>query len=129
MLVAAALLGCGTGTSHIPNGKRQFISISISPVTAESQVQYTATGTYSDGTKISPLTALWSVGNPWVQPANPIATPSVDATGLACCTDTNGTITGTFTIEATAPVDPHIPISQMGPTTPQVDGTAQLTCP
>ena len=121
LLVACLLVACGT--THMPNGELQ--SISISPSTARSQAQFTAKGSFSDGTRVSPLPALWSPGNPWVQPMSEIVTITVDANGKAAC----ASIAGTFTIEATAPVDPHFALSQMGPMTPQISGMAQLTCP
>jgi hypothetical protein len=99
-------------------------SVSISPATASGQVQFAATGTYSDGSKVTPLTALWSDNNPWVQ-NNIVPKISLDANGMASCP----TVAGTYSIWATAPVDPQIPLSQMGAATLEVHGTAQLTCP
>ena len=103
----------------------QLKSITISPATATGQSQVIASGSYSDGTSVSPLPVLWSEGNPWVK--NEVAPEgiSVSASGMASCNP----VVGTFTVEATAPVDPHIPVSQMDMMTRQVHGTAQLTCP
>jgi hypothetical protein len=50
---------------------------------------------------------------------------SVNANGLAICTAFSGTVT----IEATAPQDPNLPLSQMSMMTQNVSGMAQLTCP
>jgi len=116
LLIAFSMLACGSSN--------RLQSIRISPATASSHAQFTATGTYADGSKVVPLDALWSQNSPWVK--NQIADKiSVDANGMASCL----TAAGTFSIQATAPVDPHVPLSQMGPTTLQVYGTAQLTCP
>ena len=58
LLVVVPVLSCGT--NHGP-----LKSISISPAVATGQSQFTATGTYSDGSIVSPIVVLWSEGNPW----------------------------------------------------------------
>jgi hypothetical protein len=118
LLVVASVLSCGANHG-------QLKSISISPAAATGQAQFTATGTYSDGSKVSSVPALWSEGNPWVSSDVAPVRIVVTQSGLASCNP----VVGTFTVVATAPVDPHILVSQMGLTTPQVRGTAQLTCP
>lgn len=120
LLIAFFVLACGSSNMFQSTLK----SISVTPSTANDQAQFTATGTYADGRKVSPLTALWSEGSPWV--SSLIAPPgiTVDATGFASCNRT-----GTYTVEATAPADPHVPLAQIGPTTPQVSGMAQIICP
>jgi len=121
LLIAISIVACGNG-----NGNRQLQSITVSPASARSQAQFTATGKYTDGSTVSPLTALWSQDNPWIKAQIvPVEIVVDSTTGMASC----GSIAGTFTVDATAPVDPHFPVSQMQPTTPQVSGTAQLTCP
>ena len=125
-LIAITMLACGTNNRH---GLLQ--SMTISPATADAQnvpngqVQFTATGTYTDGTKVSPLAVLWWPNQPWtLVPQTPIVI-SLDSKGVASCRQASGT----FGIWATAPVDPHIPLPQMTMRTPQVVATAQLTCP
>lgn len=119
LLVACMMVACGT--SHGP----LLQSVTISPATASGQAQFTATGFYSNGSKVTPLPVLWFPVQPWyVPPMNPVNHGSVDETGKAVCG-----VTGSFSVFATAPVDPHFPLSQMTPTTPQVSGMAQLTCP
>jgi hypothetical protein len=127
-LVSIIMLGCG---SNIPNGQLQ--SVTISPAAADAQdfpngqVQFTATATYSDGTRLKPATALWTPGLPWsLNPQVPWPAIMLDSTGLASCGSAGP---GTFVIYATAPLDPHFPLSKMTMTTPQMTGTAQLTCP
>jgi len=121
LLVVCVLAACGT--SYLPG--RQLQSVTISPATAGSQAQFTATGFYSDGSKVTPLPARWFPSKPWyVPPMNPLNWGSVDETGKASCG-----VTGSFGVFATAPVDPNFPLSQMTPTTPQVFGSAQLNCP
>jgi hypothetical protein len=50
---------------------------------------------------------------------------SIDANGVAQC---NG-FTGIVTIQATAPSNPGMPLSQMTTMTMNVIGQAQMTCP
>jgi hypothetical protein len=75
-------------------------------------------------TPVTPLPALWFAIRPWYSAANPLQFFNLDATGKASC---NG-ITGTFSVVATAPVDPRFLFPQMDSTTPQVSGMAHLTC-
>lgn len=118
LLTAVLMLACGTSN-------RQLQSIIVSPVAATSQAQFTATGIYTDGSKVTPLAVMWFPGpNPWSMgvAAEPI---TLDAQGMASCL----TFTGTYSVDAFAPVDPSVPISKIGPTIPLVRGEAQLTCP
>lgn len=118
LLVAALILSCGA--NHGP-----LKSISITPAVAAGQAQFTATGMYLDGSKVSSLPVVWSEGNPWVKSEIVPEGITVSPSGMASCNP----VVGTFTVEATAPVGPHVSLSQMDMTTPQVHGTAQLTCP
>ncbi len=118
IVLAISMMDCGSSN-------RQLQSVTISPNTANSQAQFTATGSYSDGSKVTSLPALWFPLRPWYNAANPVQFFTLDATGGASC---NGNA-GTFNVVATAPTDPGFPLSQMSSTTPQVSGTAQLTCP
>lgn len=113
--------GCGSN--------RQLRSITVTPATADaknfsnSQVQFTATGTYTDGSTSSSLSVRWSIDNPFNPPPLPTGI-SLSGSGLAACTG----FAGTVTITPTAPMDPSIPITSMTMSTPHVTGTAQLTC-
>jgi len=117
-LVAAALLACGSS-------RRQLQSITLNPATAHGQAQFTATGFYSDGSTVTPLPAKWFTIMPWYKELNFVQFFDLDDTGKASC---NGNA-GTFDVVASAPVDPHVPLSQMTPTSAQVSGRAHLTCP
>ena len=120
LLIFVTASGVSCGTSH-----GQLKSINISPGVAAGQAQFTATGTYADGHQVRPLDVFWSEGNPWVQNDTAPQELVVSQTGMASCNP----LVGTFTIEATAPVNPYVPLSQMDMMTPQVHGTAQITCP
>jgi hypothetical protein len=129
--IAAILLmivSCG-GNSMMTMSARQLQSITVSPTSADAKnsggmVQFTATGNFN----MDPMTAMtpvrWSIGNPFS--AQPVpAGVSVDMNGLAQCSGFNGMVT----IEATAPMDPNMPLSKMTMMTMNVSGMAQLTCP
>lgn len=111
----------------------QLQSITVTPQNAmaqnftNKQVQFTATENFNFPPGPGNTPVLWSIGNPFsMDPAQPTpAGVSVDANGLATCT----TFSGTVTIEATAPQDPNLPLSQMTMMTRSVSGMAQLTCP
>ncbi len=142
VLLLLVIAGCG-GSSMTAN-TRMMQSIMVTPASADAQnfanaqVQFTATATFN----MAPMTVtspsvLWSVGNPSFMSATPTPMsmsmgtsaastgPSITANGLAQC---NG-FTGIVTIEATAPADPGIPISQMNSMMRTVSGMAQMTCP
>jgi hypothetical protein len=121
VLIALSTLACGSGN-------RQLQSMSISPASASGQVQFTAVGTSSGASHTSAVSALWWTNPPWTYPPTPnVVFITVSSSGLAQCN--SSAPTGTYMIWAVAPVDPHVPLSQMSMTTPQVVATAQLTCP
>jgi hypothetical protein len=136
------ITGCGGTTAMTSTRVMQSLMVSPAAVDAQNfangQVQFTATATFN----MAPMTVmsppvLWSVGNPSFMSAAPTPTsnmsmavapppgPSISANGLAQC---NG-FTGLVTIEATAPADPNMPISQMSQMTRNVTGMAKLSCP
>jgi hypothetical protein len=123
-----AIISCGGMSTMMSN--RQLQSITISPSSADAMnfsngmVHFTAMGRYN----MAPMTAntpvLWSLGNPFSSQPIP-AGVSIDANGVAQCSGFMGMIT----IEATSPMDPNMPVSQMNMNTMNVVGMAQLTCP
>lgn len=117
LVSVSAVSGCG-------GGSRTLTAISVSPTSARGQEQFTATGTFSDSQRVTPLPAFWTIGPPFVLTPIP-AGVSLSSTGLAQCTS----LVGTVTIWATAPVDPNINLSQMSMKTKTVSGKAQFTCP
>lgn len=118
LMIVVPLLACGGGAN------KRLRSIVVSPTTAIGQAQFVATGVYTDGSKLSPLPVLWSEHNPWsmISVADEIG---VRSDGKVSCMSA----AGTFPVTASAPIDPLVPISKMGPTTPQVSGSATITCP
>jgi hypothetical protein len=102
-------------------------SLTVSPTAADGQVQFRASGTRVNGSQLSSVAVLWWNSPPWTTNPTPLGI-TIDENGNATC-PTNPVITGRFPVWATAPVDPNTPVSQMTAMTPQVVGTAQLTCP
>lgn len=121
-LLGLSLLACGSGTP-------QLESISISPATATAQgptsgtVQFTATGTYTDGRTVSPLQVYWGFHAPWIKIPDPGGV-TVNSNGLAQCT----TFKGTTGIVAMAPMNPKTTLTEMTMTTSVATGVAHLTC-
>ena len=128
LLLSYGLLlpGCGYQGPHL------LESITISPnpaVTTIGSVQLVATGIYSTSPKIvTPLQVNWYgpayPGNSGS--ATPCAVdrcPTISSTGLLSC----GTgFTGTFTVNATAPLNPQDSLTAEN--VPFVTGTATATC-
>jgi hypothetical protein len=119
LFIALSLLGCGSSN-------RQLQSLSISPASGVTQVQFTAMGTFRDSGKTEPVNALWWTTQPWTYPPVPFIV-TVSSTGFAQCQVFAPA--GTYTIFAVVPVDPSFPVSQMNMSTKQVSATAQITCP
>jgi len=117
-----ALISCGTSSAKLK-------SISITPAIADAkdfsngQVQYTAAGTYSDGSQVKPLMVLWSAGPPWVVTSWDV---QVNGNGIASC---GASPAGTYPIWAGAPISQSTTVPMMNQSTPMVTATAQLTCP
>ena len=117
------------GLSLSCNTQPQLESISISPSAAsaqdsqQGQVHFVATGTYSDGSVVTPLPVIWGFHAPWIKIPDH-AGITIDSDGLTQCT----TFKGTESIVAIAPVNPGVPLSAVNVTTPAVTGTAHLTC-
>lgn len=119
--LALALISCGS--------TNKLQSISITPATADAKgfpngkVQYTAAGTYTDGTQVKPLTVLWSPGPPWIMTPWAI---QVNGDGVASCGTSPA---GTYPVWAGAPTNASTSVSSMNQSTPMVTATAQLICP
>lgn len=134
LLLCLSSVACGGNTMLIGAvAPSQLQSITVTPQNAmaqnftNKQVQFTANESFNLPPAAGNTPVLWSIGNPFsMDPTQPTpAGVSVNANGLATCT----TFSGTVTIEATAPQDPNISLSQMSMMTQNVSGIAQLTCP
>ena len=102
------LVSCG--------GPNQLQSILVNPAVAAGQAQFTATGVFSSGTKVTPFAVTW--GN--CDPANTgactlsVGYPPINSAGMTQC----GPVPGTFTFWGSALSSSRL-----------VSGQAQLTCP
>ncbi len=128
-IAAVLLLAISCGGNSMMMSARQMQSITVSPVSANPRnsggmVQFSAMGNFNMDPMMAATPVRWSVGNPFSTQPVP-AGVSVDMNGLAQCTG----FTGMVMIEATAPVDPNMPLSKMTMNTMNVTGMAQLTCP
>ncbi len=122
------VVSCG-GNSMMTVSARQLQSITVSPTSADAKnsggtVQFTAMGNFNMDPMMAAMPVRWSIGNPFSTQPMP-AGVSVDMNGMAQCSGFNGMVM----IEATAPMDPNMPLSKMTMMTMNVSGMAQLTCP
>jgi hypothetical protein len=133
-ILLLTIAACGSG--------RQLRSITIAPSTADAenfpggQVQFTATGTFSQSPSPAPVTSpeiLWCYGGP-VSAANPTAGvcagniaqfATVDQTGLAQCSPSPPQ---RMTVYILAGIPEKPGGADVGPTL-KIFGSAQLTCP
>jgi hypothetical protein len=129
-LVFLASLSCSSGP------KRFTQAVAVTPSTAEapgapnSQVQFTATGTFNTSPiTVTPLPAKWAVVNLDFSQTTAVA---IDSTGLAQC---SASASGTYSVGAWTYIDPTSKVfcESIGPYGEpgcnSVLGTAQLTCP
>jgi len=122
------MASCG-GDSMMMTSTRQMQSIMVTPMTANGMasngmVQFTALGNFNMAPMSANIPVRWSLGSPFSTQPAPMGV-SISANGLAQCSGFMGMIT----VEATAPMDPNMPISQMSMNSMNVTGMAQLTCP
>src|SRR5579875_3157910 len=129
LLTLLALISCG-------QGQPVLVSITITPSTATVSYsstgtgQFTASGTYSDGSVVTPLKALWFIETvPWVKVPIPGGV-TVNNDGLAQCK----TFVGSLPILAIAPKFQTLPLDSIYQTDTNhqhvnaVIGKAELTC-
>jgi hypothetical protein len=109
VLFCVALTAAACGNSNL-----ESISVSPAQVTASS-AQFTATGHYSNGSTVTPLSVTWTVWNPSESPPPlPADWPAISSTGLAQCGPHAYTATMWASVRTASAL---------------VAGTAQLVCP
>lgn len=131
-VVAIAFLltaSCGGNSMMMMNSTRQMQSITVTPMAADPKasngmVQFSAMGNFNMVPMSANVPVRWSLGNPFSTQPTPMGV-SINANGLAQCSG----FVGTITVEATAPMDPNMPLAQMSMSSMNVTGMAQLTCP
>lgn len=127
-IIFLSTASCG-GNSMMMISNRQMQSITVSPMTADpmssnGMVQFSAMGNFNMAPMSANVPVRWSLGNPFSTQPAPMGV-SINQNGLAQCSGFMGTVT----VEATAPMDPNMPVSQMTMNSMNVTGMAQLTCP
>lgn len=127
-IIFLLIASCG-GNSMMMSSTRQMQSITVTPMAADpmssnGMVQFTAMGNFNMAPMSANVPVRWSLGNPFSSQPAPMGV-SINQNGLAQCSGFMGTVT----VEATAPMDPNMPISQMSMNSMNVTGMAQLTCP
>ncbi|MGB9121032.1 MAG: hypothetical protein WCE73_10465 [Candidatus Angelobacter sp.] len=120
---------CGGNSMMMMNSTRQMQSITVTPMTVDpmsssGMAQFTAMGNFNMSPMSANVPVRWSLGSPFSMQPAPMGV-SINANGLAQCSGFMGMIT----VEATAPMDPSMPLSQMSMNSMNVTGMAQLTCP
>jgi hypothetical protein len=130
LIIATFLLtaSCGGGSMMMASN-RQMQSITVTPMSADAMashgmVQFSAMGNFNMAPMSASVPVRWSLGNPFSTQPAPMGV-SISPTGLAQCSGFMGMIT----VQATAPMDPNMPLSQMSMNSMNVTGMAQLTCP
>jgi hypothetical protein len=109
---AAAVSACAgsvCGSTTVTVGPAALVSIAVTPtsgtVAAGLPLQFSATGTYSDGsTQDLTSSATWSSSAPPVATINAAGLASGLTVGSATITAASGTVTGTATLAVTSPV-------------------------
>jgi hypothetical protein len=114
LLLAAILLACGT------SGPRTLQSITVSPATADGQVQFVATGHYTNQPPVTPLNAYWGA---CYQNA-PTDGVTISKSGSAQC---SSGASGTYSVFASLPTNCNVITACGGGC--QISGYATLTCP
>lgn len=127
-IIFLLIASCG-GNSMMMSSNRQMQSITVTPMAADpmssnGMVQFSAMGNFNMAPMSANVPVRWSLGNPFSSQPAPMGV-SINQNGLAQCSGFMGTVT----VEATAPMDPNMPISQMSMNSMNVTGMAQLTCP
>jgi len=130
--------GCGgmNNSAMVMNNTRQLQMVTVMPSSADAQkfpgnqVQFTAAGTFTMAPMSGTVMVKWSIGDPFSAMPLPMSSmstgqPTIDMNGLAQC---NGFV-GIAPIEATAPADPNMSLTQMTSMTKNVSGMASLVCP
>ena len=128
----STIIACSSGMMNSMMATRQLQSITVTPASAtaqsmaNNQVQFSAMGHFNMSPMMGTPQVRWSIGNPFSASSMPAPQGvTINANGMAQCT----TFVGTVTVQATAPMDPNMPLAQMSMMTSNVAGMAQLTCP
>ncbi|MFY9911073.1 MAG: Ig-like domain-containing protein, partial [Candidatus Sulfotelmatobacter sp.] len=122
VLVLLSLAGClcNCGTSNVVAGPPTLASIALTPgnasIAAGTTKQFTATGTYSNGsTQNLTSAATWKSSVPGVATISAAGLATTAAKGASSISATMGSITGSTTLTVTAPTLVSIAVTPGNP--------------
>jgi len=120
LIVASLALSCGSGSG------RQLQSITVTQTVNGQQIEFVATGTFSEApTTVTPLPVTWGVG--------PFAPPPRGNLDYQLTTQPfifNCTVAGpSLPVVAWAPPDPNVASTGSWPFKKMVIASAEVTCP
>jgi hypothetical protein len=126
-----ATAGSVTGTSLLTVNSATLTSIAITPgkptIVAGTTEQFTATGTFSDGSKQNLNSSVtWNSSSPNIAPVPVNGATTTLLAGHTTITATLGSVTGTTTLTVSAAAPAQIQISPLSPLM-AVDGSQQFT--
>jgi phage tail sheath protein FI/uncharacterized protein YjdB len=118
--VISATLGAISGNTTLTVGAAVLVSIAVTPANAPwiqpaGTEQFTATGTYSDGTTGPPATIGWSSSNNGVATINGTGLATAVAAGSAVMTATSGAVSGKATLTITTATLTSIVVTPAAP--------------
>lgn len=123
LLAAAIMMACGSPAAPMQNTTGILQSITVSPSTASSEVQFTAAGYYNTPpSPVKPLKATWAA----CFQNNPTQDVTITSSGMAQCAVG---ASGNYSVSASDfGSEACLAISPCGGGC-QISGYAQLTCP
>ena len=120
LLVTLLTLACG-------GGNRQLQSITIKATTSGTQIQFTASGTFSaPPTIVTPLPVDWSNGYLSPPPSGPLDYALTTQPYVINCAESSGT---EVQVTSFAPQDPGAPLSGALPFANLVMAHSAIACP
>jgi 6-phosphogluconolactonase (cycloisomerase 2 family) len=128
-IIAAGLCACSGGGSAPPPPARTLQSIGVTPanpsVTSGLTEQFTATGTYSDGTSANLTSSVtWASATGSVATIDSSGLVTAESAGTSVISATSGKVSGSTTLTVNPPALVSIAIT---PSTAQLGSTTQLT--
>jgi len=133
LLAALSLTGCSTSSGGVPTLSGIQVTPGTPSVAAGLTQQFTATGSYSDGsTKDLTSSATWKSSSTAAALVSASGLATSKAQGTATITATSGGVSGTATLTVTAPVLASINVTPIAPSvaaglTQQLTATGVLT--
>lgn len=120
-VVLVWLIFGSVAVQKLPAATASLVSISVAPspasISAGNKLQFSATGTYSDGSKQSITKSVkWSSSSTAVATVNTSGTATGVAPGSVTIKALSGSVSGTASLQVTAPVLSSITVTPANPT-------------